>query len=158
MLKFKAVGVMSGTSLDGVDVTLCSFQRANTGWKYNIDKGNTFSYPPSLFNDLSNVLILSALELAHLNNALSEFWSACVLELIGEEEVDFVAVHGQTVFHQPDQGLTLQLVNASLMATRLQVPVISDFRSADVALGGQGAPLVPVGDALLFGEYSACVN
>ena len=104
MLNFRVVGVMSGTSLDGVDVTLCTFHLTNSGWEYEIELGKTYTYPPVLFDELNQALELSALDLAFLNNALSEYWSACVLELIGEEEVDFVSVHGQTIFHQPNKG------------------------------------------------------
>lgn len=158
MDKYRVVGVMSGTSLDGADVTLCSYSLTDLGWEFQLEAAKTFAYPEIILEELKEAINLSALELAHLNNALSEYWSVCVSKLIGTSDVDFIAVHGQTVFHQPNEGLTLQLVNASLISKRLDLPVVSDFRSADVALGGQGAPLVPIGDLLLFSEYAACVN
>ncbi|MBQ3740680.1 MAG: anhydro-N-acetylmuramic acid kinase [Bacteroidales bacterium] len=153
------IGVMSGTSLDGLDLAWCSFEKDNSGWRYRIEKACTIPYESAFRERLSNATLLSALDYAQLNVDLGTMIADNINEWIGHEgKPDFIASHGHTVFHQPAQGLTTQIGSGAVIAARTGITTVCDFRTLDVALGGQGAPLVPIGDALLFGQYDACLN
>lgn len=161
MNKFKTgIGVMSGTSLDGIDLAWCQFDEFSIGkWNFSIIKADTFPYNPSLKNRLANATELSALEYCKLNVELGEVIAAHLNNFIGDDnKPDFIASHGHTVFHQPNEGLTTQIGSGAIIAARTGITTICDFRTLDVALRGQGAPLVPIGDELLFGQYDACLN
>lgn len=155
-----AAGVMSGTSLDGMDMVLAAFERVDQNWHYEIMRAKGTTYPKELIKKMRRAREMSAEELMHLEHELSLHWSAHLNVFLGEadEEADLVAIHGQTIFHQPEKKLTLQIADLGLIAAQIGKPVIGDFRRADVALGGQGAPLVPIGDRLLFSEQAACLN
>lgn len=148
---------MSGTSLDGIDLAICKFSNL-----YTIDllDFETISYPEQWKNRLGSAHHLSGIELRLLEKEYSEYTAHIVLEFLKEngQNVDFIAGHGHTIFHQPEKNLTYQMMNGSILAALSGIPTVCDFRSGDVALGGQGAPLVPLGDALLFGEYEICLN
>ncbi len=150
---------MSGTSLDGLDVVHCFFEKEN-GWKFKVSKGKTFGYDTNWKNRLAAADQINGLELAILHVELGQYHGACVRSFIDEFSVqaDFVSSHGHTIFHQPEKSLTLQVGSAPHIAARCGLPVVADFRTLDVALGGQGAPLVPIGDKLLFGEFDGCLN
>jgi len=155
-----AAGVMSGTSLDGMDMVLAAFERVDRKWHYEILRAKGTTYPQKLIKKMRRAREMSAEELMHLENELSLHWAAHLKVFLDEadESVDLVAIHGQTIFHQPEKKLTLQIADLGLIAAQIGKPVIGDFRRADVALGGQGAPLVPIGDRLLFSEQAACLN
>ena len=153
------IGVMSGTSLDGLDLAWCSFEKDDTGWKYCIEKACTIPYTPAFQERLSSAAQLSALDYARLDVDLGGLIAESINKWIGHGgKPDFIASHGHTVFHQPDKGLTTQIGSGAVIAARTGITTVCDFRTVDVALGGQGAPLVPIGDALLFGQYDACLN
>ncbi|MEO0404409.1 MAG: anhydro-N-acetylmuramic acid kinase, partial [Bacteroidota bacterium] len=156
--KYQAVGMMSGTSLDGADVAICEFWKEQSQWRFSILQAKTFSYPKALLDKMRNSRELIESELIELENALSSFWGICYRDGFSGYKPLFCAVHGQTVFHEPDKGITRQLCNPSLMADLMRLPVVCDFRSEDVRLGGQGAPLAPMGDFFLFSEMAACIN
>jgi anhydro-N-acetylmuramic acid kinase len=151
------LGVMSGTSLDGIDLALCVF---DNNLKTNVLLFDTIGYPLELKNKLLTVHSLNALQYFQFQNEYSAFTAQCINTFLSRAEVkpEYIAVHGHTVFHQPEHSLTVQMLNGSLLSVLTGIPVVCDFRSADVAAGGQGAPLVPIGDAILFGEYEACLN
>lgn len=151
---------MSGTSLDGLDVAYCHFSKLKTGWKYAIKTAMTIKYPAAWIRKLSSAQNLNGEELVALDVAYGKFLGKACEEFIGQQKikVDFIASHGHTVYHQPDKGFTYQLGNGNALHAVCRIPVIYDFRSLDVQLGGEGAPLVPVGDKLLFGEYDVCLN
>lgn len=157
---WKIIGLMSGTSLDGLDISCCNFWKENGKWKFEIEKAETIAYSENWKNLLSKAKELSGLELAILDVDLGKWIGSQVKDFTQSliKSADFIASHGHTVFHQPDRGLTIQIGSASHLSVASGLPVISDFRSLDVANGGQGAPLVPVGDQLLFGEYDFCLN
>lgn len=159
-LKYRAIGVMSGTSLDGVDVVACEFYNNGNVWKYKIIEGETFAYPEYIYELLKASQKLSSIELAQLDVYYGRFLGETVKEFLNETEFvpDFIASHGYTVFHQPDNGLTVQIGSGAEIAAATGIKSICNFRTTDVALGGQGAPLVPIGDELLFNEYVACLN
>lgn len=159
MQTYKAVGVMSGTSLDGLDIVLCNFTFKKT-WNFSIEQYITVEYPKEWRKKLESAPIFNGLELSLLHKEFGKFIGESInyfLEVI-DSKVDLIASHGHTVFHQPDKRLTLQIGDGQEIATVTGIKTICDFRSKDIALGGQGAPLVPMGDKLLFPEYDYCLN
>lgn len=151
---------MSGTSLDGVDIACCSFEKKGK-WEFRIDKAETIPYAKLWKKKLSEAHTLEAEKLAALDAAYGKFLGTLSKNFISKHKiknVDFIVSHGHTVFHQPENGFTTQIGDGNHIHAVSGLPVIFDFRSLDVALGGQGAPLVPIGDKLLFGEYDVCLN
>ena len=158
--KYRVIGLMSGTSLDGLDLAFCEFEYIGNRWEFNIVSAITHEYSHQWRNKLSGIETEKALDLALLHVAYGNFMGRIVDRFIVENNLipDFIASHGHTVFHQPDWRLTLQIGSGAAIAAMTQLPVVCDFRTTDVALGGQGAPLVPIGDQLLFSNYDACIN
>lgn len=164
MVSYNVIGVMSGTSLDGLDIAYCSFSLDNNKqWTYKINDAVTIDYTEELTIQLKNAIQLSGLELMLLHNELGNFIGHSINNFIENNNinrttVDAVSSHGHTIFHQPQKQLTTQIGNGANIASVTKLPVICDFRTTDVALGGQGAPLVPIGDQLLFSEFDYCIN
>jgi anhydro-N-acetylmuramic acid kinase len=158
--KYKVVGLMSGTSLDGLDIACCVFTHTKSGWKYAIETSSTVRYSPGWLSKLSNAHSLNGEDLMALDAEYGSYLGKLVGEFVTRHalKVDFVASHGHTVFHQPAKGFTTQIGNGYALHAASGFPVICDFRMQDVALGGEGAPLVPVGDKFLFHEYNVCLN
>lgn len=152
------IGLMSGTSMDGVDLAHIEFSIARKKVKYRIVNGKTFPYAKQLLEKLIKSRDLSGLELTLLDRELGKYFGQLLQKFIGKSNIDLIASHGHTVFHQPEKRMTLQIGSGAEIAASTGIKTICDFRSADMALGGQGAPLVPFGDELLFGEYDYCLN
>lgn len=150
---------MSGTSLDGLDICWVRFSKEDYS-VFEIVKAVTISYPKNLNDKLANAYVLSGIELMNLNNEFAVFCAEKVNVFLGNDkgQIDFMASHGHTVFHNPKEGLTTQIGSGAVLYAQTGIKTICDFRSVDVALGGQGAPLVPVGDQLLFKDYDSCLN
>jgi anhydro-N-acetylmuramic acid kinase len=155
-----ALGLMSGTSLDGLDMACCAFEWKNSQWRFRILQSETLDYSKELRERLRTAPGLSKRDLAVLDTDYGHFLGKSVSEFIRKYnlQLDLVASHGHTVFHRPDLGYTLQIGDGQALKSHIDCPLVYDFRSQDVALGGQGAPLVPIGDQLLFSSYAACVN
>jgi anhydro-N-acetylmuramic acid kinase len=152
------IGVMSGSSLDGIDLALCRFRPNGAKWSFTLVQAETLPFPAGLRDRLLHATAASGLELARLHRDLGRaFGTACKAFAAGTDAA-LVASHGHTVFHQPDEGLTVQVGCGAQIAALSGLPVVCDLRTKDVALGGQGAPLVPFGEQLLFPEHSAFVN
>ncbi len=153
---------MSGTSLDGLDLCFASFQKNENGiWKFEILHAETTKYSSRWEKKLRNANRLTTEEICALNSEYGFYLGDEVHQFIKKnklKEVDLVASHGHTVFHQPSNKFTLQIGDGRAIRIRNNIPVVYDFRSQDVLMGGNGAPLVPIGDRLLFGEYDACIN
>jgi len=152
---------MSGTSLDGLDIAYCSFTHKKDKWKFSIIAADTVAYPNKWLKKLQCAPALSGLELLKLHNEYGTYLGEQVAGFIKKRKIkniDFVSSHGHTIFHQPKEKFTFQLGNGAAIAVASKQTVINDFRSLDVALNGQGAPLVPIGDMLLFSEYQYCIN
>lgn len=151
---------MSGTSLDGLDIAACEFVNDNGNWSYEIRFCTTIPYTDEWTRKLSGLPLLNALDFSYVNTEYGHLLGKLTRSFIHETgfQPDLIASHGHTVFHQPGKGLTVQAGSGSAIAAEAGVPVVCDFRSADVALGGQGAPLVPIGDRLLFPDFGACLN
>ncbi len=161
MLETYAIGLMSGTSLDGLDISYVKFWEGKKQFQFEILKASTLPYTKEWISKLKNAYNLGIENIKEIDEAYGRFLAESTLDFINENSInniDFVASHGHTIYHQPEKGITIQIGNGALMAKILQKPIVNDFRSADVALGGQGAPLVPIGDRLLFSEFDACLN
>lgn len=151
---------MSGTSLDGLDICFAKFERQDS-WNFEILKAETIPYPKAWEEQLRNSIHLSAVELLELNSEYGFYLGKSVKNFIEKHQldnVDLISSHGHTVFHQPQKKFTLQIGDGRAIKTETKLPVIYDFRSQDVLMGGNGAPLVPIGDELLFSQYDACLN
>jgi anhydro-N-acetylmuramic acid kinase len=158
---YRVIGIMSGTSCDGVDVAYCRFTLRNGKWHFTLVKAYTFSYPAQWLNRLQHAHLLPADELLVLHADYGRWLGALVNRFCKKEKLPrphAVASHGHTVFHQPRRQFTFQLGSGYALYASCGIPVVCDFRALDVALGGEGAPLVPAGDALLFAEYDVCLN
>lgn len=151
---------MSGTSLDGLDIACCRFEWIDGDWKFEILASETVPYSSDWTVRLRSLPELTGEELMSEHVAYGKYLGQAVHDFRKRFplRVDFVSSHGHTVFHQPHLGFTFQAGAGAAIAAICGLPVISDFRSADVAMGGQGAPLVPIGDQLLFSRYDACLN
>lgn len=163
MTSFLTLGLMSGTSMDGLDIALVRFDQENGRWSYDLQHCKTYSYPQEWLEKLTNSKQLSGLDLMMADKDLGIYFGQRVIEFLKEFEldkskIDFIASHGHTIFHQPEKGLTTQIGCGQSIAFTSGIPVINDFRTKNVLAGGQGAPLVPIGDLLLFPEYDACLN
>lgn len=154
-----AIGLMSGTSLDGLDICYVRFDLPD--YQFEILKAETISYPSEWEEKLKNAIHLSAEEITKLDFDYGIYLGKKTKEFIQNnqiEKVDFIASHGHTVFHNPNENYTLQIGKGQGIFAETGVKTIFDFRSQDVLLGGQGAPLVPIGDRFLFKEFDACLN
>ncbi|WP_411810974.1 anhydro-N-acetylmuramic acid kinase [Chryseobacterium scophthalmum] len=161
MTVYKAIGLMSGTSLDGLDICFAKFWKENSSWKFEIIKAETILYPKVLEEQLRNSIYLSSQNLLALHSEYGFYLGEITKDFITKNQlsdIDLIASHGHTVFHQPQRKFTLQIGDGRAIKVQTQIPVIYDFRSQDVLLGGNGAPLVPIGDELLFSDYNACLN
>lgn len=162
MTKYHVLGVMSGTSLDGIDLAEIFFAYSEKeGWSFEFGVTETVAYPPVWKDQLRLAILQPASVLRELDDQYTDYLAGVISSFIQKnsiENIDAVCSHGHTVLHRPDEGVTLQIGNLPKLATLINEKVVCDFRVADVALGGQGAPLVPIGDSLLFNEYDYCLN
>ncbi|MBK1897433.1 anhydro-N-acetylmuramic acid kinase [Chryseobacterium paridis] len=156
----RALGLMSGTSLDGLDICFAQFEKQDH-WSFQILKAETIPYPKIWKDRLRNSIHLSSEELLELNTDYGFYLGQAVQRFIESNQlknIDVIASHGHTVFHQPQRKFTLQIGDGRAIKIETGLPVIYDFRTQDVLMGGNGAPLVPIGDELLFSQYDACLN
>ncbi|MDR0697862.1 MAG: anhydro-N-acetylmuramic acid kinase, partial [Tannerella sp.] len=157
---YYVLGTMSGTSLDGLDLAFCHFTKTDADWDYKVIAAATFPYERDLQERLAKATELSSYEFVKLDVDLARFMAQTINTFLSGQEAspDFIASHGHTTFHQPAIGITSQIGSGAVLAAHTGITTVCDFRTVDVALGGQGAPLVPTGDELLFGQYDACLN
>jgi len=163
MLKqnYNVIGVMSGTSLDGVDLAHIHFSIQENKWQFQILENETISYSQDWVNTLKTAVGYSETQLEKLNHEYTLLLGCIISNFINKHEIenlDAVCSHGHTILHQPQNGFTLQIGNLPEIAQNINQKVVCDFRVQDVKLGGQGAPLVPIGDRILFSEYEYCLN
>ncbi len=160
MSHYNVLGLMSGTSLDGLDMALCHIWEENGHWNYAIKHTKDIAYSNEMREHLKNAIYLSEKDHAQLHRDYG-IWLGEQARSFMEEfgpEIDFIASHGHTSHHRPDEGITFQLGDGQMLANTSGKQVVCDFRTKDVSLKGQGAPLVPIGDKLLFHEYDFCLN
>ena len=160
MKETTAIGLMSGSSLDGLDITLVKFNEDGERYNFQILAAETLPYHERWTQQLSEAFHKQPEDLVQLDKEYGRYLGEQVLAFAKKHNVtpDFVASHGHTIFHKPEQHFTLQIGDGQEMAKACGFTVINDFRSEDVRKGGQGAPLVPIGDKLLFGDYEICLN
>lgn len=158
--KYHVLGLMSGTSLDGLDMAFVTLTKHDNSWQFELGPTVSLDYSDEWHNRLKDSVHLSGLDLTLLDREYGRWLGANARDFIQQHqlEVDFIASHGHTVYHQVDKKMTLQMGHGQELATLSGQKVICDFRTKDVVLGGQGAPLVPIGDELLFSAYDYCLN
>ena len=152
---------MSGTSLDGLDLVDVTIWEQMNSLRFRINNTASIPYSKELqitlknsFNNTRDEVQKTSIEYGKfLGNAVRDFISD-----FGIKNVDFIASHGHTIFHKPEEGITVQIGDGQTLSNVTELKVICDFRTQDVTLGGQGAPLVPIGDQLFFSEYDYCLN
>ncbi|MFH0756062.1 MAG: anhydro-N-acetylmuramic acid kinase [Bacteroidota bacterium] len=157
---FRVTGLMSGTSLDGVDLACCEFSRKNKKWDFRILAADTIPYPPPLLSQLEETREWNKVRLKELDISLGRYFAMLINEFHKQHGLrpDLISSHGHTILHDPGNGITFQAGEGRTMADLTGITVVNDFRREDVSQGGQGAPLVPVGDRLLFGNFGSCLN
>lgn len=161
MTSYFVLGLMSGTSLDGLDLAYVRIDFAYKQWRYQILHAETVTYPKKWQTKLENSIYLDNDALHDLDKKYSRYLAEQTKSFISESNIsklDLISSHGHTVKHRPELGYTIQIGNLPEFGSAFDTPVVCDFRTQDVALGGQGAPLVPIGDELLFSEYKYCLN
>lgn len=155
------IGVMSGTSLDGVDLAQIIFNVVDDHWSFEIGVAETIPYDEKWIDQLKNAVTFTRDQLTKLDQNYTQLLGTIIRDFINKHElknIDAVCSHGHTILHQPQNGFTLQIGNLPEIAAICQQKVVCDFRVQDVRLGGQGAPLVPIGDRLLFSDFDYCLN
>lgn len=158
--EYAIIGVMSGTSLDGIDLVYAQFYFDNN-WTFTILRSETLSYSLDWIDRLKNLVDLGHHELETIDLAYTKFLSNVINTFIRNNNIkhlDAICSHGHTALHKPEQHFTYQIGNKPLISKLLNCKVVCNFRKQDVELGGQGAPLVPIGDKLLFSDYNFCLN
>ncbi len=150
------IGAMTGTSMDGLDLALCEFCEDG----YKILGFQCVEIPEKLKKSLTEAYTKNGREFFKIENEYSRFLAESIRDFQKKTGslAKFTGIHGQTIFHEPGSQLTIQMLNGGLVAAKTGLTTVCDFRRADIALDGQGAPLVPIGDRDLFGEYAACLN
>lgn len=157
---YNVIGVMSGTSLDGIDLAYITFE-FDGNWKFKIHHSETIAYTTSWKQKLSDLVSFDLDELKLIDNDYTDYLSEIINTFLQKHKlknIDAICSHGHTALHQPEKKLTYQIGNLPNIAKLTNNKVICDFRVQDVALNGQGAPLVPIGDRLLFSQYDYCIN
>ncbi len=154
------IGIMSGSSLDGLDMALCRFEEIDSIVEWSIVESKTVPFPPFISEALRSAPSLSGWDLMHLDSRFGRF--------IGKEtkawmnalslKAELIASHGHTVFHEPLKGFTLQIGCGANIAFETGIDTMTSFRTADIAAGGQGAPFAPIADKALFQGYQAYLN
>ena len=154
------IGLMSGTSIDGLDICYSKYIYNGT-WSFEILNAITIPYDDDWLHILKNAINKSPIELKQVDIQYTELVASLVLNFISVNRInnlDAICSHGHTVIHKPHQSITYQIGNLDLLSKRTNYTCVCDFRTQDVDLGGQGAPLVPIGDQLLFSHYKYCIN
>jgi anhydro-N-acetylmuramic acid kinase len=161
-MDYKIIGLMSGSSLDGLDIAYVHFTESAGKWSFEIRETACYPYSTQWITNLKTATSLNARDYLLLDAAYGHYTGELVNRFIEtfqlEHQVQLISSHGHTSFHIPEMGMTAQLGNGAAIAAKTGIRVISDLRSLDLALGGQGAPIVPIGDLLLFSDYQLFLN
>jgi anhydro-N-acetylmuramic acid kinase len=159
---YRAIGLMSGSSMDGLDIVFAEFNEQGGKWSYEIKAADCYPFEETWANNLKNVTVLSAYDYLLLHSSFGKYLGEQVNRFIAahnlHHQVQLISSHGHTVFHVPQQRMTAQLGDGAAIAAETGINVVSDLRAVDIAHGGQGAPIVPMGEKLLLGEYPLLLN
>jgi anhydro-N-acetylmuramic acid kinase len=159
---YRVIGIMSGSSLDGLDIAFVELQEQGGTWKYEIKETACYEYSDEWMQRLKNAISLHALDYQLLHTDFGHLVGQKVNQFIEEKklhyQVSLIASHGHTTFHVPNKRMTAQLGDGAAIAAETQLPVVTDLRAMDIALGGQGAPIVPIGEKMLLGDYNYFLN
>ncbi len=159
---YRAIGLMSGSSLDGLDIAFAEFHENGGKWDFEIKAAECYPYSTEWVNRLKKATELNAFDYQLLHIEYGHYLGREVNRFIDAHDLHYqvglVSSHGHTTFHDPSRGLTAQLGDGASIAAETGLPVVSDLRAMDVALGGQGAPIVPIGEQLLFNDYAYFLN
>lgn len=157
---YRIIGMMSGTSLDGLDLAYAELHFEYGVWHYELGPCTTLPYDTEFRERLGRAIELSPEDHARLDREYGTYLGEAALDFIRTNRLqpDAIGSHGHTSHHRPAEGVTYQLGDGAEIARITGITTVSDFRRQDVSLGGQGAPLVPIGDRLLFGSYAFCLN
>jgi anhydro-N-acetylmuramic acid kinase len=159
---YRTIGLMSGSSLDGLDIVFAEFLENAGSWNFEIRAANCYEYSPEWKERLQNATSLSALDYQLLHTDYGHYLGKEVNRFIEDNQLHYqvglVASHGHTTFHVPAKKMTAQLGDGAAIAAATQLPVVTDLRAVDIAFGGQGAPIVPVGEKLLLKDYNLFLN
>ena len=160
MRDFKVIGLMSGSSLDGVDIAYVNFSHDNKRWFFQIVEAGNVPYSSYWKEQLAEAFNKKPEDLKELDKEYGRYLGTITKRFIEKYELEpkLIASHGHTIFHRPDEGFTLQIGDGQEIAKATGITTVNDFRSEDVMKGGQGAPLVPIGDRHLFADYPICLN
>jgi anhydro-N-acetylmuramic acid kinase len=160
MRDFKVIGLMSGSSLDGVDIAYVNFSHDNKTWFFQIVEAGNVPYSEYWKEQLSLAFNKDKEELKELDKEYGRYLGTITQKFIKKYDMEpkLIASHGHTIFHRPEEGFTLQIGDGQEIANATGIMTINDFRTEDVEKGGQGAPLVPIGDRHLFAEYPICLK
>jgi anhydro-N-acetylmuramic acid kinase len=159
--RYTVIGVMSGTSLDGIDLARIIFSLKGGSWSFEIFESETIPYTDYWLNKLRAAVNYPDAALQALNQEYTILLGNIISQFIQQHDIqniDAVCSHGHTILHQPQNKYTLQIGNLPEIKQIVHQTIVCDFRVQDVQLGGQGAPLVPIGDRILFSEFDYCLN
>ena len=159
---YYAIGTMSGSSMDGLDIVYCKFEEVGGRWAYHILNADCIEFSNEWKQKLQNITGISAKDLLLTHTAFGHWMGHAINDFISkntlEHKVHLIGSHGHTVFHEPALGMTFQMGDGASIAAITRLPVVSDLRNMDVALGGQGAPIVPIGEKLLWNDFAYFLN
>jgi len=157
--EYHIIGLMSGTSLDGLDIVKCTFKKERN-WSFQLENSETIKYSKEWRNTLKSLHLKDENEIKDIDKLYGKFIGVEVNEFIKKYNIhtNYISSHGHTIFHDPENNLTLQIGNGKIISEVTEITTINNFRELDVSLNGQGAPLVPIGDLLLFSDYKYCLN
>jgi anhydro-N-acetylmuramic acid kinase len=159
---YHVIGTMSGSSMDGLDIVHATFEEIGGEWSFQINHGDCYPFDDTWKETLKAITIVSAKELMITHANFGHWMGNTINEFISKHELDhrvhLIASHGHTVFHEPQLGMTFQMGCGAAIAAETSLPVVSDLRNMDIALGGQGAPIVPIGEKLLWNDYQYFLN
>jgi anhydro-N-acetylmuramic acid kinase len=159
---YRAVGLMSGSSLDGLDIAFAHLHENAGKWSFEIIKADCYEYDEEWKMKLRAATKLNAMDYQLLHTDYGHYLGEQVNRFIDDNnlqyQVKLIASHGHTTFHMPEKKMTAQLGDGAAIAAVTGINVISDLRAMDIALSGQGAPIVPIGEKLLFNDYDFFLN
>lgn len=159
---YRAIGLMSGSSLDGLDIAYAEFQEQAGNWNFELINTDCYPYSDEWVSKLQNAISLSARDYQLLHTEYGHYTGEQVNKFMEKNQLQYkvavIASHGHTTFHMPGKKMTAQLGDGAAIAAKTQLPVVTDLRAVDVAFGGQGAPIVPIGEKMLLSEYDYFLN